>query len=136
MVLATTGNNVSLYCDPRDTMSYKLGVAPIHKQCGGNSQLVVRYYIIFYSDAVFAMVSPAVLVAAMKVDSSYIPSLLPTFHLSANVNQIRIDVINQYSPSTSTGAHATLLYYYSYFYSTFDLKICRKFYIIADCLWK
>jgi len=46
------------------------------------------------------MVSPAVLVAAMKVDSCYISHLVPRFQLNLSASQIMLDIVNQYGYST------------------------------------
>lgn len=55
------------------------------------------------SEHVFAMVSPAVLVAAMRVDSVYMPGLVPTVQVSLCVDQVRLMVTNEYSVRNTPG---------------------------------
>ena len=43
------------------------------------------------------------LVAAMRVDSVYMPGLVPTVQLSLSVDQIRLNAVNQYSSSNTSG---------------------------------
>ena len=59
----------------------------------------LKYWLDF-SESVFAMVSPAVLVAAMRVDSSYVPYLVPTYQLAMSLHQIRCELVNQYNPTS------------------------------------